>query len=92
MTFALFISLQAAMLRFEWIPISWGYWPIAAMLDGFVVLPLLAYDFATLRRPHRATAIGAAILLVDQAILFSLWGTSSWRHFADAVTRALQSM
>jgi hypothetical protein len=83
MTFALFLPLQAVFQRIEWLPPNVpGYWNPAGWLDVCLIAPIIGYDLFTLRRLHPATIRGIAVLLGAQAILFLLWGTDGWRHFA----------
>lgn len=86
MLFALFLSLGAAVQRYLWLPMydsRAGYWPIAAFIDAALLLPLITFDFVTLRgRLHPATVRGIAVLFSAQAIMLSLWGSSVWRAFA----------
>jgi hypothetical protein len=90
MMFALFLPLLAAIQRYLWIPIDYGYAPFAAFLDVALLAPLAGYDFYTLKgRLHPATVRGAVLLLASQAILFALWGTAAWRQFASAVTHVV---
>jgi hypothetical protein len=90
MTFALFLSLLAAIQRYLWIPIDYGYGPFAAMLDISLLAPLLGYDLYTLKgRLHPATIRGTMVFGASQALLFSLWGTEVWRHFAAFVAHAV---
>lgn len=82
-TFALFLSLQAAIQRYTWLPPHHGYWPFAALLDIFLLIPLFASDLRVLKgRLHPATLGGTLLLLFAQGALFTLWGTAPWRHFA----------
>ena len=90
MTFALFLSLLAAIQRYLWIPMDYGYAPFAAFLDFALLAPLFGYDLATLKgRLHTATIRGTALLAASQAILFALWGTDLWRDFAASVAHAV---
>ena len=90
--FALFLSLQAAIERYAWLPSRFGFWPFAGTLDVCLLLPLLAYDVGKLKsKLHPATVRGALVLFAAQAILFSLWGTAVWRHFAEKVVHLAQS-
>lgn len=90
-TFALFLSLQAAIQRYLWIPTTYGYWPFAGFLDICLLVPLVFYDLVTLkRRLHPATIRGALIIFSAQAFLLSLWGTLAWRHFAYALAHAVR--
>lgn len=75
MTFALFLSLEAAMQRLAWIPMDYGFAPFALTLDLCLLVPLAAFDLRTLAgRLHPATVRGAAVLLAAEAVLFLLWG------------------
>lgn len=86
MTFALFLSLDAAVQRFLFIPMDYGFWPFAAAIDVLLLTPLVAYDLRTLKgRFHPATVRGTMLLLFSEAILFALWGTTAWHTFALAV-------
>jgi len=90
-TFALFLSLQAAIQRFLWIPISFGYWPFAAVLDLGLLVPIVVYDLSRpKRRIHPASLRGALVLFAAQAVLFLLWGSALWRHFASSVAHAIR--
>lgn len=83
MTFALFLSLEAAIQRFVWIPMDYGFGPFAAVLDMSLLAPLIAYDLRTLKgRLHPATLYGSLLLFSSEAVLFGLWGTPAWRHLA----------
>jgi len=71
--------LQAAVDRFSWLPAQGpGYWPQVMCLD-VLLLPLVAYDWVSLGRVHRATMIGAGILLFAQSGVALLW-PSQWWH------------
>jgi hypothetical protein len=88
-TFALFLSLEAAFERLKWLPSGFGYWPVAAFLDVCLLVPLIFFDATTLKRKlHPATLRGALVNFTAQGILFSLWGTAAWRHFAYSATHA----
>jgi hypothetical protein len=90
MMFALFLPLLAAIQRYLWIPIDYGYAPFAAALNASLLVPLVAYDLYTLKgRLHPATIRGTLLLASAEAMLFALWGTSAWRAFAAAVAHWL---
>jgi len=94
MLFALFLSLGAAVQRYVWLPMTdtrAGYWAIAAFLDVVLLLPLVTYDFVTLRgRIHPATVRAGVVLFCAQAIMLSLWGSSAWREFAYNYSHAIR--
>ena len=90
MTFALFLPLLAAIQRYLWIPIDYGYGPVAAVLDLSLLVPLAAYDLYTLKgRLHPATIRATFLLIGSQALLFMLWGTALWRGFALTIAQAI---
>lgn len=90
MTFALFVSLTAAMERYVWVPMDFGFGPFAALLDCSLLLPMIGYDLYTAKlRLHAATIYGMLVLLASQTLLFALWGTGLWHRFAFAVARAI---
>lgn len=90
MTFALFLSIEAAIQRYDWIPRDYGFGGIALALDVFLLVPLVIYDLRALKgRLHPATVGGAVLLFTSEAILFALWGSSEWRHFASTVAHGL---
>ncbi len=90
MTFAVFLTLQAAIQRFLWIPMTYGYWPFALALDFVLLVPMIAYDLSTVEgRLHPATMRGALLLIGAQALLLALWGTALWRGFAFTVVQAV---
>jgi len=86
MTFAVFLSLDAAIQRIHLTSLDVGFWPYAAMLNLSLLVPLIRYDLRTLKgRLHPATIRGTAVLLSSETVLFLLWGTTAWRTFALAV-------
>lgn len=88
MTFAVFLPVGAAIQRFHWMPRPSGYEyaPIALALDVLLLVPMVAYDLRTLKgRLHPATVRGALLLFLSEAVLFALWGTTTWRDFASVV-------
>lgn len=86
MTFALFLSIDAGVQRFLFIPMHHGFWPFAATMDACLLIPLFVYDLRTFNgRLHPATVRGTGLLLSSEAVLFALWGTAAWHNFALAV-------
>ena len=86
MTFALFLSLDAAIQRWVWIPMDYGFGPFMATIDLFVLVPLVVYDWRTLGgRLHPATVRGMGLLFATEAALLASWGTSAWHHVALAI-------
>jgi hypothetical protein len=92
MTFALFLSLDAAIQRFSWIPMDYGFGPFAVALDVFLLVPLFAFDLLTLKgRLHAATVRGTLFLLFSEAVMFALWGTALWHNFALRVADLIRA-
>lgn len=86
MTFALFLSLDAAIQRWVWIPMDYGFGPFMATIDLFVLVPLVVYDWRTLGgRLHPATVRGMGLLFATEAALLASWGTSAWHNVALAI-------
>ena len=85
-------NLDAAIQRWVIIPMDYGFWPFAATVDLLLLVPLAGYDLRTLNgRLHPATIRGTAVLLSSEAVLFALWGTSTWHTFALAVGDLIRS-
>jgi len=55
-------------------------------LSDLLILPLLIYDIATCGRPHRATVIGAAILVISHPLRIIVGNTHAWIAFATWLT------
>jgi hypothetical protein len=90
MTFALFVSLDAAIQRFVWIPMDYGYGPFMAAIDLFLLVPLIAYDWRTLGgRVHPATVRGMSLLFAAEGALLIAWGTEAWHHAALAIGKVV---
>lgn len=74
-TFALFLSLQAAIQRFLWLPTRYGYWPFAGFLDICLLAPLVSYDLTKLKgRLHPATLRGALVCSSPPKRFFFYYG------------------
>ena len=83
MTFALFLSLDAAIQRYEWIPMDYGFGPFMAAIDLFLLVPLIGYDLKALGgRLHPATVRGMGLLFAAEGVLLITWGTTAWHHVA----------
>lgn len=86
MIFALFLSLDAAIQRYVWIPMGYGFGPFMAALDLFLLVPLVAYDWRTLGgRLHPATIRGAGLLFAAEVAVLGLWGSAFWHSVALGV-------
>jgi hypothetical protein len=92
MVFAAFVLLLAAQGRMGWLPrFHPRFWADLLYLDAYLLLPMLAYDFLTAKRPHPATIVGASVLVGAQGILMLVWGATWWRHLAYVFTVTLRS-
>lgn len=86
MTFALFLSLDAAIQRYLWIPMDYGFGPFMAALDLFLLVPLVSYDLRMLGgRLHPATVRGMGLLFASEATILAVWGTTAWHQVALAL-------
>ena len=90
MTFALFLSLEAAIQRFLWIPMTYGFGPFMLTLDVFLLVPLVAYDLRTLSgRLHPATLRGLLLLFSAEALLLAAWGSAAWHDLVLATANRI---
>jgi hypothetical protein len=92
MVFAAFMVLQPAEMRIGWLPrFSFHFLADMLYLDVCLLVPLLAYDYASARRMHPATIVASSVLLGSQGALLLVWGSPAWRHLAYGFTVALRS-
>jgi len=78
------------------LPAAIARWPIGFIESGgplafygladLFIVPCLIYDFATRGRPHRATVIAGALLVVTQPLRLMVGGTHAWLAFATWLT------
>ncbi|MEP7373997.1 MAG: hypothetical protein ABI675_11445 [Chitinophagaceae bacterium] len=87
---ATLVLLQAAIDRIHWLPMFGMDYPYVFFiyLDTLIV-PLIIYDFLTLRRIHRATLFGMAFIIVVQLTVSAVWGSTSWHRFWYKLTKPL---
>ena len=55
------------------------------LADLFIV-PMLVYDVVTRRRPHRATVLGGALLVISHPLRMMIGPTQTWLRFAEWLT------
>jgi len=55
-------------------------------LSDLFILPCLAYDFVTRGRPHRATVIGGALIVISHPLRMVVGMTHAWLVFATWLT------
>ncbi len=77
--------LAAAIARLPFAIMQAGPPVFFGLTDVFVVACLL-YDLITLKRIHRATALGALLIIASQPLRLLLGGTHAWFAFAGWLT------
>lgn len=55
-------------------------------LSDLFILPLLVFDIVTRGRPHRATLLGAALIVISHPLRMVVGGTNAWIAFATWLT------
>ena len=55
-------------------------------VSDLFILPLLVFDIVTRGRPHRATLLGAALIVISHPLRMVLGGTQAWLAFATWIT------
>jgi len=56
-------------------------------LSDLFILPLLVFDIITRGRPHRATLIGGALIVISHPLRMVIGGTQAWLAFATWLTQ-----
>jgi hypothetical protein len=79
------------------LPAAVARWPIGFIQTGgplaffglsdLFIIPLLIYDFVTRGRPHRATVLGGALIVISHPLRMVVGGTSAWLAFATWLTQ-----
>jgi hypothetical protein len=75
--------LTAAIARWPFGFIATGGPPMFFGVTDLFLLPLLAWDLATRRRPHVVTVVGGLLLVASQPLRLMLSGTPLWNRFAE---------
>jgi hypothetical protein len=86
MLLATIAILPAAIARLPFAFVQ-QYGPLAffGLTDLFIV-PCLIYDLITRGRPHRATVLGGALIVMSHPLRFVIGGTHAWIAFATWLT------
>lgn len=87
MIFLILVILQVSIDRMRWLP-NFNL-PKHFGSDIYVyllTLPLLIFDFITLRRIHKTTIICLAILVAAHFAVYVLFETPGWHKFASGMT------
>lgn len=77
--------LAAAVARLPFAIMQAGPLAFFGFTDLFI-LPLIVYDLVTLKRVHRATMLGAALVILSQPLRMLIAGTGAWLAFATWLT------
>jgi len=86
MLLATIAILPAAVAR---IPLAFiiKYGPLAFFgLPDLLIIPCLIYDIITRGRPHRATVLGGALIILSHPLRFIVGNTAAWLAFATWLT------
>ena len=78
--------LPAAVARLPFAFIQ-QYGPLAFFgLSDLFIVPCLVYDFVTRGRPHRATVLGGALIVISHPLRLIVGNTHAWLVFATWLT------
>ena len=78
--------LPAAVARLPFSFIETGGPFVFFGLSDLFILPLLVFDIITRGRPHRATLIGGALIVISHPLRMVIGGTQAWLAFATWIT------
>ena len=79
--------LPAAVARLPFAFIQ-QYGPLAFFgLGDLFIIPVLIFDFITRGRPHRATMLASALIILSQPLRLLIGGTNAWLAFATWITQ-----
>ena len=56
-------------------------------LSDLFILPMIVFDIITRGRPHRATLLGAALIIISHPLRMVVGGTQAWLAFASWITQ-----
>ena len=86
MLLATIAILPAAIARLPFAFVQ-QYGPLAFFgLADLFIIPCLIYDLITRGRPHRATVLGGAFIVISHPLRFVIGGTHAWIAFATWLT------
>ena len=87
MLLATIAILPAAVTRLPFAFIQ-QYGPLAFFgLSDLFIVPCLLYDISTRGRPHRATVLGGALIVLSHPLRLIVGNTHAWLAFATWLTR-----
>jgi len=79
------LPAAVARLPFDFI-LKGGPLAFFGLTDLFIV-PLVIYDCVTRGRPHRATVLGGALLIISHPLRLLIGNTAAWLAFANWITQ-----
>ena len=79
--------LPAAVARLPFAFVEQGGPLVFFGLADLFIVPCLIYDLVTRGRPHRATVIGGALIVISQPLRIFIGGTHAWIAFATWLTQ-----
>lgn len=79
------LPAAVARLPFDFI-LNGGPLAFFGLSDLFIV-PILIYDWISRGRPHRATVLGGALIVLSHPLRLIVGGTSVWLAFAEWITQ-----
>ena len=56
-------------------------------LSDLFILPMIVFDIITRGRPHRATLLGGALIVISHPLRMVIGGTQAWLAFATWITQ-----
>lgn len=56
-------------------------------LSDLFIVPMIVFDIVTRGKPHRATLLGGALLVISHPLRMIIGGTAAWISFATWITR-----
>lgn len=87
MLLATIAILPAAVARLPFTFVEQGGPLVFFGLTDLFIVPCLIYDIVTRGRPHRATVIGAALIVISHPLRLVIGGTNAWLAFATWITQ-----
>ena len=79
--------LPAAVARLPFSFVQTGGPLVFFGLSDLFILPMIVFDIITRGRPHRATLIGGALLVISHPLRMVIGGTQAWLTFATWITQ-----
>ena len=87
MLLATIAILPAAVARLPFTFVEQGGPFVFFGLSDLFILPLIVFDIATRGRPHRATLLGGALIVISHPLRMVIGGTQAWIAFATWLTQ-----